>query len=84
MSRPADVAAKMDETRRYLKELWGEDRYRKTIDPLIAAVRRVGEKTDRSAFQVAIDEAKRAGAEGKEGIVWQFTAAACDIAEGSP
>lgn len=76
------VALKMAETRAYLIQLWGEEEYYDKMRPLVEALRKVADETNRDPFLVAIDEAKRAGVERKEGVVWQLTAAACEIAEG--
>lgn len=81
MALAVDVAAKVEETRTFLRRLWGAEKYEETMRPLVEALRKVGEKTGQRPFQVAIDMAKKAGSEGKEGAVWQFTAAACEIAE---
>lgn len=81
MSTPEAVGAKMEETRAYLLQLWGREDYDRRMKPIVAAIRKIGKGTNRPPFQVAIAEAKRAGDEGKEGVVWQMTAAACEIAE---
>ncbi len=80
-TNPRSVAEKMEKTRDYLLQLWGREDYERRMKPIIAALRAIGEKTGRDPFQVAIDEATRAGKEFKEGVVWQMTAAACEIAE---
>lgn len=82
MTSPAAVATKMEETRGFLRKIWGEEEYLEKMMPIVKALRQIAEKTNRDPFQLAIDEAHRAGAEGKDSIVWQMTAAACEIAEG--
>ncbi len=77
------IVKEMEKRRSYLLQLWGAERYGKSMETLVTALRTVAEKTGRQPFKVALDEAIRAGEEGREAVSWQLTAAACEIAEGA-